>query len=436
MPTNTTTASTYAPMNTHTVKEYALTNSWSPIIGIYCVYIVITFIGWLIGINMQVVGAMLFLLFITLQYGHYLLPLPLNWMTFALVLALLTPLISMVTGAAVWGPSSAHYALKYLSLIFLILLSLNLRLPPLYREQTRFWGLGMMLALLLLGLVLPGGISGERLDSIFVNPNNFALAAMSLLFFMDSERDSRWFKYGLHAVVLFFILISGTAGALLAYIIGVCFNIFHSRYARSLTVVIVAFVIICGGVIYLSRNIAPNTLMNMGPIGSMLLKVTVMQDNLTGLTSNAEINYWEIGRDYGGGDSTSAVWRLMQWRDTFEIYAVSGWLNKIVGHGIGSSEIVTSRLPHNDYLRVLLELGLLGIIAIGIIGLQLYRRTTVASRWVLVIMAAYAITENNLDNFLVMSLFVLFVTSATARNPKADAPAGDHPAIVHNPTTI
>ena len=63
-------------------------------------------------------------------------------------------------------------------------------------------------------------------------------------------------------------------------------------------------------------------------------------------------------------------------------------------------------------LELLIEAGVLGCGACGAVWLILYRRADPAVRWLAIMMATYAFTENNLDNFTVMSLFVLFFVSA------------------------
>jgi O-antigen ligase len=64
------------------------------------------------------------------------------------------------------------------------------------------------------------------------------------------------------------------------------------------------------------------------------------------------------------GTSNSFQWRLALWRDTVAFAAASPWL----GHGLGSfpNLAVTTRIglkiaAHNDYLKILVEMGIAGL---------------------------------------------------------------------------
>ena len=80
---------------------------------------------------------------------------------------------------------------------------------------------------------------------------------------------------------------------------------------------------------------------------------------------------------FSAADST--VWRLELWRDSLE-YAKGSWL---IGHGPGTSAYLISQNrspllgssePHNDYIKLILEIGLLGLAAYLLLLLSLLRR--------------------------------------------------------------
>ncbi len=80
---------------------------------------------------------------------------------------------------------------------------------------------------------------------------------------------------------------------------------------------------------------------------------------------------------FSAADST--VWRLELWRDSLE-YAKDSWL---IGHGPGTSAyligqhrspLLGSSEPHNDYIKLILEVGLLGLGAYLFLLLSLLRR--------------------------------------------------------------
>lgn len=392
---------------------------WTPIIASYCVYVAITFIGGVTGLNLQIVGAAIFLAFITLQYGRYYFPLVINYFSLATATALVVPLAALLLGAGSWYPGAANDTAKYVTLIFLIGLFSSMALPPLYQARSRWWGLGFLLGTLLYGLLIPYRFIGGRIESIFANPNNFALAAIALLFFLDVKRDPRWLKWSLHALVVLLLLASGTAGALMGYGVGLVVYALHGKYSRPMGFTLIAIAVLGIALLVAVRGVPSEAMERMGPLGQVLLKVHVAQDNFDRILSGSEINYWEMGREYGGAELTSGVWRLMQWREVLQEYWAARWLVKLLGHGLRSSEIILDHLPHNDYLRLLYEIGLLGLAANLTLWIILFRRMVPSSRWVVVMMATYALTENNFDNLLVMSLFVLYAT--TARTPSVPA---------------
>lgn len=163
----------------------------------------------------------------------------------------------------------------------------------------------------------------------------------------------------------------------------------------------------------LSHDVKQNRHLS-GPISSLLLKVQIVQQNLSYLSSDADLNYWEIEQQEGEKGASSALWRLLHWRDTLQTFMQGGWVPILIGNGIGSSLPITGDLPHNDYLRILFEMGILGFICnIGIWAL-LFRQLLPAHKWIFLMVATYCFTENNIDNFLVMGIFILFITSARA----------------------
>lgn len=386
---------------------------WTPILAVYCLYVLISFINGMAGGERQFIGAIAFLGFLAVHAAPRLFPLRLTGLTLALLLAALIPAVPLFSGNLVWGETSLAYAAKYYALLFLILAADALQLPPLPEAPARGWGLGTVAGTLLLGSLL--GIPAERVEGSYVNPNNFALAAMSVLFFSDPARDRGWFKLLLHIFVVAMILLSGTTGALLGYFVGLGFSFLHTRWARSLSLLLAAGVLLA--LLWRPERAVDTRLLGEAPLlGPVWTKAQVIQDHFADLAAGTPLNLWEVGREYGGAELTSAAWRLMHWRRILEIFQDSPPLMKWFGWGPGASPLVLNNLPHNDYLRFLIETGLCGLVANGAVWVLLYRRARPAVRWLAIMMAAYAFTENNLDNFTVMSLFVLFLVGADARS--------------------
>ncbi|HEY3418199.1 MAG TPA: hypothetical protein VGM23_15080, partial [Armatimonadota bacterium] len=130
--------------------------------------------------------------------------------------------------------------------------------------------------------------------------------------------------------------------------------------------------------------------------------------------SDKSIDFVAASQGYSVTD-TSALWRLIHWKNTLETYWQGGWLRILFGNGLGSSNTIMGILPHNDYLRFLFELGVFGCVAILLVWGSLFRQLQPSSRWLMVMIAVYSFSENIFDNYLAMALFVFF--SVSARHP-------------------
>lgn len=389
---------------------------WAPLLFAYMGYAVVTLVGSVVGISLQVVGASLFILFIAVKYGRLILPLRKNWLTLGLVLCFLAPLVAPLLGAATVDADSVSYVVKYYATYFLILLCLSLRLPPLYTSKLRLQLFMVILLLLVAGMLLSHAGMGdtERIKGLFTNPNNFALMAMGLLFLLDEERDNaivRWCAYGLVGGL---ILLSGTAGAMLSFAAAFCYRSFAAGKGRQLLLVGLAVVCLAGLALTAATMFRNSPALKSGPVGKLVAKVDIARDNLSLVFSNKAVNFIAASHGYSE-DSTSALWRIMHWKDTFQVYLQGGWQRILFGAGLGSSKPIMRILPHNDYLRFLFELGLFGLLATVIVWGAIFRQMLPTNRWLLVMIAIYGISENNFDNFLALTLIVFF--SVSARHP-------------------
>lgn len=382
---------------------------WTPIMAAYILYVAASFAIGITGGERLFIGALAFLAFLVVHAAPRLLPLRLTGLTLATLAAALIPLVPLLAGAWTWGDSSLPYATKYFSLLLLVLVADALQLPPLFQAPERWWGLGAVAAVLVLGAGL--GVSAERIEGSYANPNNFALAALSLLFFSDPDRDRPGFKIALHAFVVGLLLLSGTAGALLGYLAGMGFSVLRSRFLRALLPVAAIGMLL--GLLWLPER--PADLQILGEtrrIGPLWTKVLVVFDHFGEIAANEPLDFLKMEREYGGAELTSAAWRLQYWRSLLQTFNDSPALARWFGQGPGACSVILTKLPHNDYLRLLIEVGLLGCAACGAAGFILYRHARPAARGRVVMLAVYAFTENNLDNFSVMSLFILFLVSA------------------------
>jgi O-antigen ligase len=84
----------------------------------------------------------------------------------------------------------------------------------------------------------------------------------------------------------------------------------------------------------------------------------------------------------------------------------------LCGYGIGSSSLLLYKIPHNDYLRVLMEQGIVGLALYMAFFLYVFRRIDARYIYCIIAIALYCFSENNMDNLLFMSIFVFFLASA------------------------
>lgn len=398
-------------------------SGWRLLMAGYVGYAMLTLLDEAAGGGRSAVGAVLFLAVVAVVSIRRLFPVPLNAWTLALAFSILIPVGTLLSGLALMREGAGTYLVKYLALLVVLPAAAALRLPPLCRAPERWWGMGAVMVVLLIGLAL-GGVE-DRVAGSFANPNNFALAAMSLLFFVDAVRDKRRFIIGVYGLVLVLILVSGTAGALAGYLAGVAYALLQTRFARLVGAALVAGLL--AGTILLAtlRTLDPEVIGEVRFIGPLWTKAHVAQQHFADVAAGDDLNYWELGQAYGGAELTSALWRMAHWRRTLMVFRDARLANQLFGQGIGSSEYHLDKLPHNDYLRLLFETGLLGLAANLVVWILPGRRLAPGARGPAVMMAVYALTENNLDNFLVMSLFALFLVSTAgagfrgARMPEA-----------------
>ena len=389
---------------------------WLLLLAAYIGYAALTLVGGLAGISLQAVGAGLFILLLAGRYGSLMLPLRKNLLNLWLLLSFLLPLVPLLLGSSAQGEGSAPYIIKYYAVYVVVLLCLPLRLPPLYESKLRVPLFIAILMLLLAGMLLAhtgAGASG-RMQGLFTNPNNFALMAMGLLFVLHEEHDAWYVRWGLFGLAGGLILLSGTAGALLSFIAALGYRLIAAGHGRKLLVILFVATGLLAMLVTAMLLLRDQAFMQTGPIGKVTAKFEIAYNNLELVFSDRTVNFYQASRGYGG-DATSALWRLVHWKETFRAWQHGGWLCVLFGNGLGSSVPMMGILPHNDYLRFLFELGLLGLLANALVWGTLFRQMLPANRWLLVMVAIYGFSENNFDNFLAMALLVFF--SISVRRP-------------------
>ena len=385
--------------------------AWTPILAAYCVYLGIALLGYVFKQDLLSVGGLLFVLIIAIRYGHTLRHLPVTPLSIAVLLVAVLPLIPISMNSAEMNQEGWGYLVKHEAFYLIILISVQLRLPPLTRCPQRVWAYIALLAVLILSPLIARltgrAIAGERISGLFANPNNLALAALCLCCLIDdtSNRSVRWFT---HLLVLLLIVLSGTAGAMEGYLLGRFYQVCQvQRSSRRVLLMLLTIVGVILMVITFRQTLRTNHATKF-----VTEKIDIAVENIPLILAGRQINYGPIEERNGEG-MASGLWRLEHWRRTILLYRAGTPMQQLFGYGIGTSDLLLGKKPHNDYLRMLLEMGLIGALAVAVVWGLLVRRMAPASRWVFVMFAVYALTENNADNFVAVTLLALFVTSVT-----------------------
>ena len=325
---------------------------------------------------------------------------------FASVAAMLIPLVHFMTGD---GLQSSEAIFKYGSVVAVMAMSRLLRLPVAFRSKSR-WIVGIpVLMILVLSLLLehgvrPGGGEGRH-SGLFPNPNNLSLIPFLLLFLVDEERDPLSVRVIVHAIVAGMLVYSGTSGAIIAYAIGIAIHLKNRLSARARVVGLATLLAVGSIGLLLVANggkILPET--------RMTTQLDVIPSQLKQALEGDAINFYAQERVLGEG-STSAVWRLAHWRQTLAAYADGTAEQQLLGFGVGSSTMIFGILPHNEYLRILFEQGIIGLVLFVFAWRRIILTAPRQVRYVGLILAIYSFSENNLDNFPFMSLFILLLSA-------------------------
>jgi len=270
-------------------------------------------------------------------------------------------------------------------------------------------------SLMVPGVSEVGGVL--RMSGVFVNPNNLGLMTLALLFLINEDRDGRLLKTSLHVVIIVFLLLSATSGALLAYIGAILFRYLTSISFRKLAVVLL--LLLSGVCIILLVGLLPVGILKnlpiLGPVQTRIVgQFALIKNEFARAVSGYDFEYYRLSRIYGE-TSTSGIWRIAHWRRCILVIANANVFHVLFGHGIGSSGLILDRLPHNDYLRIAIEQGIFGLILSLAFFIILFRRIDRKYRYCIIAVALYCITENNLDNLLFMSIFMMFLASVQNR---------------------
>lgn len=118
-----------------------------------------------------------------------------------------------------------------------------------------------------------------------------------------------------------------------------------------------------------------------------------------------------------GSTDLSGFFRLIHWTNIWDVYSSGSFGTLIFGYGPGETPALTyaEMVPHNDYLRILVEYGPINL-AIFVCFLVYIRGAlkTPPARVLFVVLCIYFFSENLLDSFTSMTLFFAYAGRITA----------------------
>ncbi len=288
-------------------------------------------------------------------------------------------------------------------------------------NQLRIVGFILLLPVAYALVLMPSSGAGDALG-IFVNRNNAALYLVvlsNLLFVMGASVGV------VVATLTVGAMLFSTIGVLIAVTVALLVSLSLRRYLPA----------------YLGAA-ALGAFLVLGPIQiPMGERLEVLGEGIEAVTALglwtklSELSYAELYVITGENSDLSLFFRLKHWADLLLVWTSEDWVSLLFGLGIGSSPLHTDLglVPHNDYLRFLIESGPLGFLGFAsITGWLLWSIGRNALLMSTAAVAIYFFTENLVDNFASMTLYYWFA-GYWARYASGGEPAeerADEPNLV------
>lgn len=286
-----------------------------------------------------------------------------------------------------------------------------------WKRPSTKWLLGGMIVLpamlwfwqLATGKIEFGAIGGV---SIFANRNNAGLYAVTLVALLNVLRP-----LPLRNLLLYCLAGAafGTLGVLAAVLAALMLALGGRRA--------VLFICFSAAVVSAILYFIPLEYGVFSRIKPVIASIKLLVD---GRVDIATVSYGDLVRLLDTTD-LSFLFRLKHWLNLWNLYTSAPVENIVFGLGIGSSARLSDvgLIPHNDYLRMLVECGPVTFAGfVAMIWLMLKHCGRCWEAVPLITVAIYFFSENLIDNFVAMSLF-FFCGGALAYRIKAGAMMAD-----------
>lgn len=190
----------------------------------------------------------------------------------------------------------------------------------------------------------------------------------------------------------------GTLGALLAVILAFSFTMLKWTLSTFIKVLaLICFVALMFVYIELDIFIRVRTVIS-GLINFF---------EVYSLSDLKHVNFGQIVTLQNGSDDVSMFFRLKHWGEILSIL-ITDYSNIIFGWGMGASVELTSMslVPHNDWLRVLFELGIFNFISFTLLNAAIFIRLKSSNKFLAALfltLCIFMFSENLINNFLIIS---------------------------------
>jgi hypothetical protein len=274
---------------------------------------------------------------------------------------------------------------------------------PLWQHRSVKWMFALLVMVPILTLVAQVAqsgleVSGVRETSIFANRNNAAVYVVTLVGLFKVIYVKRLRILWLVLLTILYVLLGvffGTLGVLLAVLIALTLTV-----ARLRELLLLALLIAAGVGAY---QFFPE----VGPFKRVAPVVDTMRLLSEGRINLRTVTYAELVVMLKTSD-LSFVFRLKHWTDLWLIFSNGDVYNWLFGHGVGSSTWLSEEklVPHNDYIRVGFEFGLVTLAAWGaMLWLIMVRCGRSWEAVPLMVVLIYLFSENLINNYVAMAFF-------------------------------
>lgn len=331
------------------------------------------------------------------------------------------PLCALLVASVIHPDATQLYQLAKFSLFYLFVIVFSSMLYHPISESGFFNYYRLLVVFPLAASFVVGreqDVLGDvRSAGLLVNANSLALMAFLVPSIIPSD-SSRTQRLLADLGALAVIVSTGTSGALIAYLLAAILSRLNGRSALLLGLAVVT----ASSTVLAFHQEIIDALSGIKATERFALQAQAVADASSDWQSGA-VDFGALNHAYGAS-ALSGVWRLVHWLGIYETFTTGSIDVLAFGFGPGSAHIQLVKLPHNDYLRVLYEQGIFGLVAFLGFYVTIVRRVSRDYRPVVIGFMIYCVTENVVDNFLFMSMFSVLIATGVRRFDNEYRPVG------------